>query len=155
MPAGLFGTDISSHFRDLPDGRTVFLPAGPRGPAYEIRDWQVRDRIERWYKALAILKIAITAVIVPLVFRDASRWWWVLGLAVPYVIEWRIWRAVTDGLNEVHEYRLLDAERERKKGTETWSGGYRPERWESSESSPSRRSLAQRARSLLRGRELS
>jgi hypothetical protein len=99
-----------------------------------------RNRIERWYKAIAIMKTAITVLIVPVVFRDATRWWWALGLALPYLIQWRISNAAIEELNEIPHYRIHEADTERTKepthtkGTHRWDREYKPERWQSPQS---------------------
>jgi hypothetical protein len=102
-------------FRDLPDGRSLFYPKGPKGLGYLIPDEQTRTRLERAMKALGFVGAALVFGAGQHIFSRAGVWWhWIPPLLLVPVANWYIARWASEHFQEIYEPYVFGASEERQ-----------------------------------------
>lgn len=142
----IFDGYVKERFRQLPDGRTLFLPKGEDGPAYLVPDEATRDWLERQLKTSGVVMAVLAAMLGRfLYFRGAFRWPMLLAIPVILWAKWRIAALAAERLEEIHDARRFerplqhslyeDSDRNRHRAgwpisrrTFEWSGKSRPRR---------------------------
>lgn len=96
-------------FRQLADGRTIFLPRGDDGPAYLVPDEPTRQRLERELKVNGLL-VTVLAIVLGrfLYFGKTLHWPVLLTLPVMALLKWRVSALAAERLQEVHDRRLFE-----------------------------------------------
>ena len=107
---GFLDSYTGDHFTVLGDGRTIFRPKGPDGPAYLIPDEQTRATYERMLKIAGVVGTALVLGVGNYVVGGrGALWHWAVPLVVLPVLHWYIARRAAEHLVPIHESSLFNA----------------------------------------------
>jgi hypothetical protein len=106
---GFFDRFTDERFRQLADGRTIFLPKGADGPAYLVPEDGTRERLERRLKATGLVAMVMAVALGKfLYFRGTFHWRLLLMIPVIVFVKWSVAAHAAEQLQEIHDTRLFE-----------------------------------------------